>query len=87
MRERRAKRGNLEEDYEYNLEDSAISDEGDIFDPLEVLDKLPKGTAELNALYNDVKSKIKGYKQQFLREQQDFKSMHIPNKVRKSYVG
>jgi len=34
------------------------------------VDRLPEGLPELNGLLTSVKSKLKSYKQQFLREQQ-----------------
>lgn len=65
-----------EEDYEYNLEESNGEDL-DIFDSQEVIDRLPSDPHELANLLNAVKGKLKLYKQQFLREQQELKGTPV----------
>lgn len=62
-----------EEDYEYNIEDSEGND-SDIFDSQEIVDRLPECQEELTNLLVGVKGKIKTYKQQFIKEQNELKS-------------
>lgn len=57
------------QDYDYQINESDPED-SDIFDSQEIVDRLPEGHAELTALLTSVKSKLRTYKQQFVREQQ-----------------
>jgi hypothetical protein len=76
LRDKKKIKNNHEDDFEYNIDESDFSNEGDIFDSKEVLDKLPQSEIELSAMLNIVKSKFKAYKQQFLKEQQEIKSSY-----------
>jgi hypothetical protein len=68
---RQSSRTTRQVDFDY--EKASESEDSQIFNSQEVVDRLPEAEAELNSLLGQVKGKLKQYKQQFLKEQQELK--------------